>query len=192
MTTTLACPVPSIGRRHDRRVRAGAGRRPREPHPAARHRVAVGLVTRTTSGAAKAVPTRALWPSPADQGDGEPAATRRRRCRRCRVDRGTPRWSVVPATDGVVARVDGRAAGQQGHRLGRAAVVAQRRQQGVERRGDGAGQVGADPAGAAVGLADQVVALGGDDAADVGAGAGRVRGDDRVDQFGRSPLSRPL
>ena len=62
--------------------------------------------------------------------------------------------------EGVVARVDGRAAGQQGHGLGRPAVVAQRGQQGVERRGDGAGQVGADPAGAAVGLADQVVAPG--------------------------------
>ena len=70
--------------------------------------------------------------------------------------------------EGVVARVDGRAAGQQGHGLGRAAVVAQRCQQGVERRGDGAGQVGADPAGAAVGLADQVVAPGSEGSAGIG------------------------
>ena len=85
--------------------------------------------------------------------------------------RASPRWSVVtPAgMQGVVARVDGRAAGQQGHRLGRPAVVAQRGQQGVERRRDGAGQVGADPAGAAVGLADQVVrACEADGAVDVG------------------------
>ena len=33
--------------------------------------------------------------------------------------------------EGVVARADGRAAGQQGHGLGRAAVIAQRRQHGL-------------------------------------------------------------
>ena len=69
--------------------------------------------------------------------------------------------------EGVVARVDGRAAGQQGHGLRRPAVIAQRCQQRVERLGDGAGQVGADPAGAAVGRADQVVALRSEDARDV-------------------------
>ena len=37
-----------------------------------------------------------------------------------------------------MARTDGRAAGQQGHGLGRAAVIAQRGQHGVERTGDGA------------------------------------------------------
>ena len=81
----------------------------------------------------------------------------------------------------IVPRVDGRAAGQQGHGLGRAAVIGQRRQQGVERLGDGAGQVGADPAGAAVGLADQVVALGGKGSERIGpAGGGRVPRHDGV------------
>ena len=74
------------------------------------------------------------------------------------VPRIRPRWSVVMPLIGDAA-ADGRAAGQQGHGLGRPAVIAQRGQHGVERLGDGAGQVGADPAGAAVGLADQVVAL---------------------------------
>ena len=82
-----------------------------------------------------------------------PISTVPRRCGRAALVGGD-------AADGVVTRADGRAAGQQGHRLGRAAVIAQRRQHGVKRLGDRAGQVGADPAGAAVGLADQVVALG--------------------------------
>ena len=82
--------------------------------------------------------------------------------------------------EGVIARVDGRAAGQQGHGLGRAAEIAQWSEQGIERRGDGSGQVGADPAGAAVGLADQVVALRSDAASDVGTSGGRVHRHDGV------------
>src|SRR5262249_16700808 len=81
-----------------------------------------------------------------------------------------------------VAPVDGRAPGQQGHRLGRAAVVGQGCQHGVKRRGDGAGLVGADPAGAAIGLADQVVAEGGDVGIGVGRKTGRIAGDDCVGQ----------
>ena len=84
---------------------------------------------------------------------------------------------------GIVAGVDGWAAAQQGHGLGRAAVIAQRCQHGVKRLGDGAGQVGADPAGAAVGLADQVVALRGKCSADVGPDVGRrVPRHDRPDE----------
>ena len=83
-------------------------------------------------------------------------------------NRPNPRWSVAGIPDAVTARVDGRAAGQQGHGLGRPAVVAQGSQDGAERQGGGAGQVGADPAAAAVGLADQVVALRRDDSENVG------------------------
>ena len=87
------------------------------------------------------------------------------------------------------ARADGRAAGQQGHGLGRPAVIAQRCQQGVERLGDGAGQVGADPAGAAVGLADQVVPLGGKGPERIGpAGGGRVPRHDGVAEGDRARL----
>ena len=75
------------------------------------------------------------------------------------VAAGRPRWSVVMArpVTVVAARADGRAAGQQGHGLGRPAVVAQRCQQGVERtrRWCPSGRI--DPARSAVGLADQVV-----------------------------------
>ena len=118
-------------------------------------------VTVATSGAGKAVKMGVDWPLP------EVTAMVNR------FDSNAP-MSTMPSTirgeaalvggdaggnEGVIARVDGRAAGQQGHRLGRAAVVAQWCQQRVERHGASAGQVGADPAGAGVGLADQVVAL---------------------------------
>ena len=47
--------------------------------------------------------------------------------------------------------------------LGGAAVVAERGEQGVERRGGGAGLIAAEPGDAgAVGLADEVAAEGGD------------------------------
>src|SRR5262249_21276205 len=88
--------------------------------------------------------------------------------------------------EGVIARVDGRAAGQQGHRLGRTAVVTQGRQQGVERLRDAAGQVGADPAGAAVARADQVVAQRSNAPRNVRTGGGRIAGDDRVCQGDRA------
>ena len=84
-----------------------------------------------------------------------------------------------------IARADGRAAGQQGQGLGRAAEIGQGGQIGVERAGDGALQVGADPAGAAVGLADQVVAQGGEGSVGIGPTVGgRVPGDDGVAQRG--------
>ena len=59
---------------------------------------------------------------------------------------------------------------------------------GGQAAGDGAGQVGADPAGAAVGLADQVVALGDEGSVRIGpAGGGRVPRHDGVAD-GQSPL----
>ena len=125
----------------------------------------IGLlaVTVATSGFGKAVSTPADWPLPEVTAMVNPLDSKAPMSTVPLTMRAKPRWSVVTplGIEGVVARVDGRAAGQQGHGLGRPAVVAQRCQQGIERRGDGAGQVGADPAGAAVGLADQVVALGG-------------------------------
>ena len=97
----------------------------------------IGLlaVTITTSGDPKAVFTGVLWLLPLTIVIVNP------------LDSKAP-MSTVPLTmrrkaalvggdaggnQGVIARVDGRAAGQQGHRLGRAAVIAQRCQQGVER-----------------------------------------------------------
>ena len=70
---------------------------------------------------------------------------------------GSPRWSVVMPADGG-AGADGRAAGEQGHGLGRPAVVAQRGQQRIDGAGGGAHLVagGGEPAGA-VPVADQVV-----------------------------------
>ena len=107
------------------------------------------------------------------------------------VDRAVKREATLIGRDVVDgARVDGGAAGKQGHRLGRAAIIAQWRQQGVERLGVGAGQVGRDPAGAAVGLADQVVALRSEAARDVRPRAGRVPADDRVAQRGRAAVVR--
>ena len=145
----------------------------------------IGLlaVTVTTSGAGKAVSTPADWPLPEVTAMVNPLDSKAPMSTTVVDDAGEPALVGGDAggDEGVVARVDGRAAGQQGHRLGRAAVVAQRGQQGIERRGDGAGQVGADPAAAAVGLADQVVALGDEGTEGVGpAGAGRVLRHDRV------------
>ena len=89
---------------------------------------------------------------------------------------------------------------EQGHGLGRTAVVAQRAKQGIEWRGAGALQIGANPAAAAVGRADQVVAMGRDTARDVRAIGGRVPGHDGVAQLRRGrvtgesqiPPPRPL
>ena len=52
--------------------------------------------------------------------------------------RGSPRWSVSGVAigidgQGVASGVDGRAAGQEGHGLGRAAVVLERAKQGIDR-----------------------------------------------------------
>src|SRR5262249_57477712 len=58
--------------------------------------------------------------------------------------------------------------------------------QGLERRGAGAGPVGADPAGAAVGLADHVVPLGSQGSVRIGPRGGRVLRHDRVAE-GRRP-----
>src|SRR5262249_31138529 len=79
------------------------------------------------------------------------------------------------------ARADGGAAGQQGHGLGGPAVPAQRPKTGVERLGGGAGEVGGDPAAAAVGDADEGVAQAGDrSAVHVRPGRGGVPSDDRA------------
>ena len=82
------------------------------------------------------------------------------------------------------AGVDRRAAGQQGDRLGRAAIVAQ----GPQPRVGHADEVAVDPIDqpARAAGADQVVRAR-DGAHDVaGAGAGGVAGDDRVGQRGRA------
>ena len=95
----------------------------------------IGLlaVTTTASGLAKAVPSVVccgvlpatgvrvkpwLWKAPMSGGESS----------------GSPRWSVVTPLDGR-AGADGRAAGQEGHGLGRAAVVAQRGQAQVGEAG---------------------------------------------------------
>ena len=85
---------------------------------------------------------------------------------------------------GAGAGVDGRAAGQQGHGLGRPAVVAQRGEQRVGRADDVAGDVVAEPARAAG--ADQVVAPE-TRSSDVSRRRSTViAGDDRVGQRGRA------
>ncbi len=131
----------------------------------------IGLlaVTVATRGWAKGPLMSAVCPLPDVIGDGEPARLEGADVDRAVDDAGEPALVGGDAcgNEGVVARVNGRAAGQQGHGLGRATVIAQGCQQGIERIGDGAGQVGADPAGAAVGLAYQVVAQGRDTAIDV-------------------------
>ena len=76
---------------------------------------------------------------------------------------------------GVVAGVEGRAAGQEGVGEGRAAVVLQGAEQGVDVQ-----EVGAGEAAAAAGVADQVMAQRAEVAGQVGAGGGRVAGDDGV------------
>src|SRR5262249_33596883 len=81
---------------------------------------------------------------------------------------------------GRVAGVQGRAAAQQGVRLGRAAVILQ----GAEQRGD-VEQVGGAEAAAAARVADQVVAPGADVARQIGGGGGRITGDDGVPGFQR-------
>ena len=68
-------------------------------------------------------------------GDGEPARLERTDIHGA-VDDASEAALVggdAGGNEGVVARVDGRAAGQEGHGLGRAAVIAQRCQQRVER-----------------------------------------------------------
>src|SRR5205807_532187 len=82
-------------------------------------------------------------------------------------------------------RADGVAARQQGEGQGGAAVVGQGGgQAGVLRAGAGAGPVGDLPeVGAAVGLADEVVAQGNERAGNVGAAIGRgVPGHDGIDE----------
>ena len=78
------------------------------------------------------------------------------------------------------ARVDCRATEQELDRFGRPAKVAERSEPRVERVGDRAGQVGCDPAGAAVGLADEVKAVGREAAEYVGTDRGDVRRHDGV------------
>ena len=93
-----------------------------------------------------------------------------------------PRWSVGEAGDGR-ALADGRAAGQEGHGLGRPAVVAQRGQPRIDGAGGGAHLVaGGGEAAGAVPVADQVVTLVlVDRPEEVGAGDCGVARDDRVD-----------
>src|SRR5262249_45281779 len=76
---------------------------------------------------------------------------------------------------GIVAGVDGRAAGQQGHGRGGSAVVLQ----GAEQRVD-VEQVAAGEAAAPGATADEVAALVGQRPSEVGAGRGAVAGEDDV------------
>ena len=116
------------------------------------------------------------------------------------------RLAVGVYSQRIVASVNGRTAGQQGHSLGRPAVVGQGPKEGIERIGTGPGQVGVgpgrNPAAAAIGCAYQVVAEAvhrsqhirlidvsrdnrvlqvGGAAADVGDADARVRGNGAVD-----------
>src|SRR5262249_33618701 len=83
----------------------------------------------------------------------------------------------------VVARIDRRRARQKRVRLCRTSVIAERRQEGIQRGSYGADLVAVDTvgeAGAAVTLADQVIALRDESAVNV-AHRSRSIGDDRVD-----------
>ena len=96
-------------------------------------------------------------------------------------DAGEAGAALVPRRRvGGVAGADGRAAGEQGHRLGRPAVVLQRAELGVDRRGSRADQVGGASAATAGAVADQVVALTVQVSIDIGPGRGAIPGDDRV------------
>src|SRR5262249_12104421 len=84
---------------------------------------------------------------------------------------------------GVVASIDGRAAGEQGHRQGGPAVVLERAGVGVNGIRGGANEVGAGVAAAAIAIADQVVTLAVHGALHVGSGGQRgVSCDDCVSQ----------
>ncbi len=89
--------------------------------------------------------------------------------------RPRPRWSVAGISAQGVG-VDRWVAGQQGHRLRRATASPGGASSELSGWGVAARQVGGDPAGAAGGVADQVVALRSEYAKGVGTEAGQVSG----------------
>ena len=110
-----------------------------------------GLATVTTRGAGKAERGRVLWPSPGGDGEGEAAGLEGADVGGGALGPGDAALVGGHARHGD-AGVDGRAAGEQGHGLGRPAVVGQRAEQGV-----GVDQVGGIEGEAGV-VGEQVVA----------------------------------